>query len=461
MSGTSDLERISASVYLLRRGSAADALAALTASAVSVHPLKDAVPGGQFFVLPADPVEPKWLNPVSALLGDGGANIQGQSPGAILCVPHGGRTFLLPFGYGHTKIKDEWVEPEFGKIVALCVVPQASVREMRSEQVFARRHIASERAPRAAAVREFGFEADRDLVAAVEGTPEPAYSLTFGARVRGGLALKLDLCFDRLLDSLRDILARFESNDHEQRWPQANTLAPVRDDVEIQLLDVFLDAELLRPRPEDRIALAAPSERSGDKPYPHHFVVGRLSKNPATSPYLTFSEWLRLLGRQSETACTGTARLTKVHLLDEEKEEIGICSMYQCLGAEVNKSGKTYVLSSGNWFMANQQFIDQTEALLAAVDAPPYELSAWNQADHEGPYNAGACKADSNLWLFDKELVSFGGGHSRFEFCDIMHHPSKTLYFVKHPAGSAGVWLRSLPSPHLPCASGQRQKTKI
>lgn len=360
MSGTSDLERLSASVYLLRRGRTAEALVALTACAVSVHPMVDAVPGGKFFVLPADSVEPKWLSPVSALLGDGGVDIQGQSPGAILCVPYGGRTFLLPFGYGHTKIKDEWVEPEFGKVVALCVVPQGTVREMRSEQVFARRHIASERAPRAAAVREFGFEADRDLVAAVEGAPESAYSLTFGTRVRGGLALKLDLCFDRLLDSLGEILARYDSNEHEQRWPQANTLVPVRDDVKIQQLDALLDAELLRPRPEDRIALAAPSERIGDKPYPHHFVVGRLSKNSATSPYLTFSGWLSFLSKRSETASTLSAHSTKVHLLDETKEEVGTCSMYQCLGAEVQQAGKTYVLSSGSWFMANQQFISRT-----------------------------------------------------------------------------------------------------
>jgi uncharacterized protein (TIGR04141 family) len=59
--------------------------------------------------------------------------------------------------------------------------------------------------------------------------------------------------------------------------------------------------------------------------------------------------------------------------------------------------------------------------------------------DHEGPYNEDAANFDPTLWLFDKELVGFGGGKSRFEFCDIMHLPTKTLYFVKHPAGSAGV----------------------
>jgi len=73
------------------------------------------------------------------------------------------------YRYGHTKVKDEWVDPEFGKTVALAIVPQVQVCEVRAEQVFAKRHIANERAPAASSVREFGFESDRDLVTAVEG----------------------------------------------------------------------------------------------------------------------------------------------------------------------------------------------------------------------------------------------------------------------------------------------------
>jgi uncharacterized protein (TIGR04141 family) len=66
-------------------------------------------------------------------------------------------------------------------------------------------------------------------------------------------------------------------------------------------------------------------------------------------------------------------------------------------------------------------------------------LCAWNQGDHEGAYNEATCNVDPDRWLFDKRLVHFGGGRSKFEFCDVMHFPSKTLYFVKHPTGSAGV----------------------
>lgn len=91
-----------------------------------------------------------------------------------------------------------------------------------SQAVFAKRHIASERAPRASAVREFGFEPDRDLVAAVEGVPEPAYWPLLGTKVRGGVSFKFELEVLRLVETLDQIIERFDSNDHRLRWPSDN-----------------------------------------------------------------------------------------------------------------------------------------------------------------------------------------------------------------------------------------------
>jgi uncharacterized protein (TIGR04141 family) len=164
-----------------------------------------------------------------------------------------------------------------------------------------------------------------------------------------------------------------------------------------------------------------------------------MGKAPITSPYLTFAGWKSHLKAAGDVLSLVSAKTTRVHLLDEDKKEIETCSMYQCLGAEVSKDGVTHVLSSGNWYAADLQFITSTNATLSTLVAPAHALAAWNTTDHEGPYNAGACVADTSLWLFDKELVNYGGGSSSFEFCDMMHWPTRTLYFVKHPAGSAGV----------------------
>jgi uncharacterized protein (TIGR04141 family) len=405
-----------------------------------IHPLAEALADGVFIALPAEPAPPKWLQPVSTLLASGEeAQVEGQSPGGLLVAPRGSKTFVMTFGYGHTKVKDEWVEPEFGKSVALSMVPQGQVREVRAEQVFAKRHISSERAPRASAVREFGYEPDRDLVSAVEGMPESTYWPLIGTRVRGGVALKFDLDFARLPETLDRIAERFDSNDHKQRWPQASNFVPIRALDRIAELDALVDLIFAGPQVAQHISLAAPNELSGDKPYPQHFVIGRMSVNVATTPYLTLASWGAFLTGKGSTPSTQQAQSTTVHLLDENKEEISSCSFYQCIGVEVTLDGLAYVLSSGIWYVADQQFIANTNAVLATLVSPSHMLSAWNQIDHEDVYNSDACTTDAELWLFDRQLVNFGGGASRFEFCDLMHFPSKTLYFVKHPTGSAGV----------------------
>jgi uncharacterized protein (TIGR04141 family) len=440
MAGNSGGARLSVSVYLLKKAKADEALEAIKSICIEEYVVDGNVSEGVLYELPVSSDIPRWRNALAPILADKiNSSLQSQYPGALLSVWCGDKTFLFTFGYGHTKVKDEWVEPDFGKIVVQAVVPQGQVREVRAEQVFARRHMASERAPRAAAVREFGFESDRDLVAGMEGVPEDGYAETLGGRVSGATAFRFELAVSKLNEALVLIAQRYDSNEHRSRWPQANNLVRVLDDDKVVRLDGELEKILAKTSPEQLISLAAPSERSGERPYAHHFVIGRMSAKAATSPYLMFASWQSYQASRGLGLTVESAKNTVVHLLDEDKKEFDSCSMYQCMGTEVDLNKTTHVLSSGVWYSAGQQFIHDTSVTLSTLAAPAFTLIAWNSIDHEGDYNIAACAVDSDLWLFDKELVGFGGGASRFEFCDIMHLPTRTLYFVKHPTRSAGV----------------------
>lgn len=440
MATVGDEPRLGVSVYLIKPTQTVAAQAALDRVGGERYPLDDGIPEGSFISLPAEAQPPGWLPFVSRLLPDGtDIDLKTQAPGGLLWIPRGSKTFVLTFGFGHTKLKDEWVEPEFGKVVALSLIPQGQVVEVRAEQVFAKNHISSERAPRASAVREFGFEPDRDLVAAVEGKPAAVYTELLGLKIRGGTSLRLGVLFSRIIETLDGLAERFDSMDHTRIWPEANNLVRVRDATKISDLDVTLEALLVGTSPERLVSLAAPAERNRDTAYPQNFVVGRMGRNVATAPYLTFSSWTSYLRAQRKQIGVMSARETAVHLLDEDLAELRTCTIYECIGAEVGHAGLSYVLSSGHWYEANQQFIASTNAAIATLTPPMHLLARWDQVEHEGPYNARACVVDPSLWLFDKDLINFGGGQSRFEFCDVMHWPTRTLYFVKHPTASAGV----------------------
>lgn len=440
MSKSGGETRLDVSIYLLKAAQASVAESELFSQINSPQLLKNDIPGGKFIVLSMDATPPKWAVHVETLLANGNTlDVLAQTAGGALLIPRGKKVFVFTFGYAHTKLKDEWLESDFGKKTALSIIPQGQVVEVRAEQVFARWHISSERAPRASAVRNFGFEPDRDLVAAVEGVPSQKYLSLLGGKVRGGTALKFGIYLSRLLETLDVVAERFDSGDYKNTWPQVDNLVLVRDDAHVKTLDAELEKILTGIMPHDKISLAAPALRSGDKPYPQHFSIGRMTKNISTAPYLLFGNWESHLKKIGKPLGLAASLETTVHLLDEDKEVIDSCTMYQCCGTEVSLNGLPYVLASGVWYEAKHKFVSETNQLINRLGLPPYPLPAWNQADDEGLYNEGASQHDTSLWLFDKKLVHFGGGKSKFEFCDLMHIKTKTLYFVKQPSGSASV----------------------
>lgn len=438
MTTSTEEKRIDVSVYLVRASQASIVEQELFPLNL-IQPLKNNIPGGKFLALPVDASPPKWAAHVEALLEGGEIALEAQSPGGLLWIPRASKKFVFSFGFAHTKLKDEWFEPDFGKKVALSVIPAGQVVEVRAEQVFAKWHIASERAPRASAVHEFGFESDRDLVSAVEGVPSPKYLKMFSGKVRGGTAFKFGVFFSNLLGTLDVVAERFDSGEYKINFPQVDNLIVVRDSAQTDALDNELNKILIGSKPHEKISLAAPTAKSGDKPYPQHYVIGRMGKNPATAPYLMFGNWESYLKGCSKALSLESARSTAVHLLDENEEKFDCCSMYYCLGAEVGLNGNSFVLSSGVWYEAKLQFVNETNKLIQALKTVSYPLPDWDQVVDEGTYNERAATNDSSLWLFDKKLVHFGGGQSKFEFCDLMHLQTKTLYFVKQPSASASV----------------------
>jgi hypothetical protein len=142
------------------------AFPATTAGAVSLAAPLD----GYFIPLPSAEKPPRWAAAVQQLLtGQAAVQLFTQSPGGLLVVNRDKHMFAVTFGHAWQKVQDEWLEREFGRRVALNTIADEGIVEIRSEQVFARWHVASDRAPKATKVEEFGVQFDRDLVAAVEG----------------------------------------------------------------------------------------------------------------------------------------------------------------------------------------------------------------------------------------------------------------------------------------------------
>jgi uncharacterized protein (TIGR04141 family) len=389
---------------------------------------------GWFYLFPPSENTPQWVRALEPhlppLLVKG---VQSASHAGLVLISRQGIDYLLAFGFAWMHLDDLWLEPDFGRCVVLNTVLPGKLLELNSEQVFARRHVARERAPKPGSLSTFGVDFDRDLVAAVEGVPsEPL----FGGIVRGATSLRLKIEFTTINSVLDKTAPLFSSKAYKKRYPDIDNLTPVYDPALITQLDDLLGKDLASGIAEKSIAMCAPAFRRGEREYASDFVMGRMSSNPATSPYLEYSAWKFYLQKHGDSPNIALARQTKLHMLNDDGTAFDGCSVYDCFGYEVSLGGETFIFSSGQWYRAETKFTNGVDKTIDALTPTKHALPAAIAGEKEGPYNL-RCGQVPGMLVMDKKLVHYGGNQSKFEFCDFMHIKKRTLFCAKIPTASS------------------------
>lgn len=429
-------QKVGLTIYLLRPDKLAVFESELKKPGTDVRPLSAPL-DGEFIPLPSVVGEPSWVRVVrSVLQNPAGLTLGAQSPAGLLTVRRGAKTFVVSFGHAWQRLEDQWLERDFGLRVALNSIAPNKLIEIRAEQVFAKWHIASERAPRASFVDEFGVEFDRDLVASLEGIPSHPL---FGKHIRGGTSLRLELPFSQLGAALDKAATLFASLAYKKRWPEVDNVSPVRDLTLIAKLEAQLDAEFTSGQAQKRLVLFTPAQRREEEPQlAQSYVFGRLSKTSPTRPYLLVESWINFLKEKNLPPSVEEAKTSRIHLLDQGKEEIKNYTVFDCFCYELALGGQAYILSSGVWYEVVSDFLARVNQSIAKIDKPTVPLPAWNQVESEGEYNT-RCANVPGFLHFDCADVIFGGGQSRFEFCDFLHQKTKSLFFAKIASKSSGM----------------------
>lgn len=391
---------------------------------------------GRFIQLPAEERPPSWQAAVQSMVeSPGDLNLSTKAPAGLLVLNRGDRTFVATFGQAWRKLDPDWLEPLYGRRVALNAIATNALLEVRTEQVFAKWHLASDRAPRAASLDEFSVEFDRDLVARVAGlSTDPL----LGRVVAGGTNLRLRIEVASLGSVLDRSAELFASDAYSKRWPDIDNVQPVGDSGQISALTFALDKVLATKKADGTVVMATPTQRQGDDVVAEAYVLGRLHKNAPKRPYLQYSMWVSDLIASKRAPSVEAAKYDKVHCLDADGGETLTCSVYACLGCELTLDGKQYVLSSGNWYEVTPSFLKRINATVGKIPSPPLKLPTWQATESEADYNA-RCGALPGVLHMDRKTVWFGGKHSQFEFCDFLQFDEHALYFAKIPTKSSGM----------------------
>jgi uncharacterized protein (TIGR04141 family) len=429
------MAKLPLSIYLLKQDRVSTLEKELHVDTQPVLPLAAPL-DGYVLPLPLKQAVPGWAVAINSVLQNpNGLSVLAASPAALMIVRRGPETFVLTFGHAWMKLENDWKEHDFGRRVALNSIRPDKLVEIEIEQVFAKWHVARERAPKASAVDEFGVEFDRDLVASIEGLP--SHKL-LGKKLRGGTSLRVDVEFSTLGAVLDKSSQLFKSTEYRKHWPDIDNLSIVTDETLVNKLENTLDQELKDGVAEKKIVMLTPTNLREESQTTESYVFGRMTKAPAMVPYLFVESWLSYLEREKLEKTVSAARGTSIHLLNDENESFARYSVFQCFGYELSFAGKQYVLSSGNWWEVSHDFLTKVDQGVAKLSPPEIELLPWNQVESEGEYNK-RCGQVAGFTFYDAKNLRYGGGQSQLEFCDLLHLKNKTLYFAKIPTKSSGM----------------------
>jgi len=133
------------------------------------------------------------------------------------------------------------------------------------------------------------------------------------------------------------------------------------------------------------------------------------------------------LAKNKREASVEAAKDTQIHLMDEGKEAVDRCTAFQCFGYELSSGARQYILSSGIWYEVALDFLNKVNKTASKIPLPKTALPAWNGVESEGQFNH-RCGQMPGFLSFDAKNIIFGGGQSKFEFCDFLHMKSKTFF---------------------------------
>ena len=140
-------------------------------------------------------------------------------------------------------------------------------------------------------------------------------------------------------------------------------------------------------------------------------------------------------------------RNMRAHVWDVETGvNIKHWSAYQCLVAEVEHNGATYILSLAQWKQVSADLKSEVDGYVQHIQLADQtylvsNISIWNPSarqNREATYNAAAVAASDDLFLFDAAKIEIAG-ERLYEVCDLLHSDKSMVHVKRLRSGAASI----------------------
>ncbi len=389
-------------------------------------------PLGTLYVESHPPKTPKWAHFFENVM-DISSIGKRSSVSAALLLEVDGRIFAMTFGHGRFLLKpDSWQET-FGLRVALNCIGEKKVRSIDKRTFDAISRQSRIQASKEAAALDFGFDGEQDLLRAVTGAPRDH---SMGQRMYGmdALSVSTDIVPGKKLEGfLAALHTKYQDVAYKRDFPWVDQIKEVRSKRKAEELDEEL-FKRVRANAFDRIWMAVPEIIPWEQVAGFCYRMGKTSPEYQDVHLNDLIESLRAPGDvRIDRATFDRIHVNCIHV---EGYLLYKWQAYKCLYGEIDFEGDTYLLSGGKWYLISGDFVTQVND--AYREIPYYDVRLPEYRDgSEGEYNARVIADNpAEFALMDQKKISYGGGYSTIEFCDLYSSKRDIIHVKRYGSSS-------------------------
>lgn len=339
-------------------------------------------------------------------------------------------TFAIAFGYGRYLLKDNITVPDFGLKTALNLMVGGKIRALNRNTLSSNPKIISEQITIPGTTADFSIDYDTDLIKSISGI---ASNIELAKLITGkdSLSFNTESNFSNIDVLLKKCLKHYSKKDYTKEFSWIDnikyvTVSSLIDELDKKLLDKIQNKD-------QNVIIAAPQMLDWEE------IDGFTYNNSVNAVKYEDLDIAQFYASFVDLSKTNIEDIKKKRINcwgSSSESQLAKWSPYECLFVDLQVKNERYILSNAKWYNINPSFYAKIEKFYksikqSSIKFPPHADSL------EEDYNKTLSKL-LKAELLDKKNISYGGGHSKIEVCDVFTD-NKEIIHVKVHHGSASL----------------------
>ncbi len=395
--------------------------------------------GNTFYYDKSHSCQPSWI---SGFFGNKLDNLElfNQSSKGVyfmkVVIESKERFFAILFGYGHSMIRKYYCVDDFGLKTVLNLVDRNNIRKIGKRTLSSEPKNTIEQLSKIGNISDFGIDIEQDLIEEITGKPNDIY---FGENlVTGKVAFtaSVKVNSDNVNEFLGKCFEYYKKEDYKKNFAFIDQVKEIKDTKE---WDEKLIGKL-KGNNDDNVDvwMAIPEiiewedvagfSYTGEKENLVDDIIIEGFKN-------SLSE------KQKDSLGLDFLKKNKVYCFrSSSDEEYDNWSYFKCFYCEITQDDRKIILTNGKWYEIAKDFVEEVENnyKITLKNSSEITLAECEEKQHENKYNEALASSIKGI-LMDRKNITYGGGSSSVEFCDVYDTENKAFIHVKNYYGSSAL----------------------